>query len=105
MMVEILSFAGCPNHGPARKTVERILQELGLAAEIREVDVPDSETAERLRFLGSPTLRVDGRDVELGADERSDDVFGCRIFRTREGLRGQPDEGWIRAALLEAAGG
>ena len=105
MMVEILSFAGCPNDGPARETVERILLELGLAVEIREVDVPDLETAERLRFLGSPTVRVDGRDVEPGADERSDYVFGCRIFRSQEGLRGQPDEGWIRAALLEAAGG
>lgn len=69
------------------------------------VDVPDLETARRLRFLGSPTVRVDGRDVEPGADERSDYVLSCRIFRTEEGLRGQPNERWIRKALLTAAGG
>jgi hypothetical protein len=104
VIVEILSFAGCPNHGPARLVVERILAELGLEAEILTVDVPDLETAQRLRFLGSPTVRVGGRDVEPGADARSDYVMGCRLFRTEDGLRGQPDERWIRAALLEAAG-
>lgn len=105
MRVEILSFAGCPNYRLARKAVERILAELGLDAEIQTVDVPDLETAQRLRFLGSPTVRVNGNDVEPDASARSDYTIGCRIFRTAEGLRGQPDARWIRAALLEAAGG
>ena len=105
MIVEILSFAGCPNDGPARDTVERILAEVGLEAEIVMVDVPDLAAAERVRFLGSPTIRVAGRDVEPGADTRDDYLFGCRVFRTEDGLRGQPDERWIRSALLQAAGG
>lgn len=103
MIVEILSFEGCPNDGPVRETVERILAELELEAEIVMVDVPDLQTAERMRFLGSPTIRIAGRDVEPGADTRDDFLFGCRVFRTEDGLRGQPDEGWIRAALLQAA--
>ena len=103
MIVEILSFEGCPNDGPAREMVERVLAELGLEAEIVMVDVPDLETAERMRFLGSPTIRVAGRDVEPGAEGRDDYLFGCRVFRTEDGLRGQPDEGWIREALLQAA--
>lgn len=104
MIVEILSFAGCPNDEPARATAERIVGELGLDAEIVTVDVPDLDTAQRLRFLGSPTVRVDGIDVEPGADQRSDYVIGCRIFRTTDGVRGQPDEHWVRKALLEAVG-
>jgi hypothetical protein len=104
MIVEILSFAGCPNDGPARDTVERIIRELGLDVDVVMVNVPDLETAERMRFLGSPTIRVDGRDVEPGADGRSDYLMGCRVFRTEAGLRGQPDERWIRTALREAAG-
>ncbi len=104
MIVEILSFEGCPNDGPARETVERVLRELGLDVEVVMVNVPDLETAERMRFLGSPTVRIGGKDVEPGADGRSDYLMGCRVFRTEEGLRGQPDERWIRTALLEAAG-
>lgn len=102
MIVELLSFEGCPNDGPAREAVERVLRELGLDVEVVMVNVPDLETAERMRFLGSPTIRVDGRDVAPGADGRSDYLMGCRVYRTEEGLRGLPDERWIRAALLEA---
>ena len=104
MIVEVLSFAGCPNDGPARQTVQRLLDELELEAEVRAVDVPDLEAAEHLRFLGSPTVRVNGRDVEPGADERSGYTFACRIFQTERGLTGQPDEAWIRDALVRAAG-
>ena len=63
--VEILYFDGCPNHEPARELVEQVAAELGLQAEIELVEVADAETATRLRFLGSPSVRVDGRDVEL----------------------------------------
>jgi len=105
MIVDILSFAGCPNHGPASSTVERLVRELGLDVEIRQIDIRDLETAERLRFLGSPTVRVDGGDVEPGADERRDFTLACRVFRTEEGYRGQPDERWIREALLQAKRG
>ena len=105
MIVEILSFAGCPNDGYAREIVEQVLQELGLEPKILTVDVPDLETAQRVGFLGSPTIRVDGRDVEPGADERHDFTLACRLFRTDQGYRGQPDAHWVRAALLEAADG
>jgi len=69
--------------------------------EIGEVVVPDAETAERLRFLGSPTIRVDGRDVEPGADARTAYVLACRIYRTEHGLSGVPDERWVTDALAE----
>lgn len=103
MIVEVLSFAGCPNEGRARRMAERVLEEVGVEAELRSVDVPDLETAARLGFLGSPTLRIDGRDVEPGAEERTDYLLGCRLFRTSEGLKGEPDERRVRSAVLEAA--
>ena len=55
-----------------------------------------------LRFLGSPTVRVDGRDVEPGAEERHEFVFSCRVYRGSRGFSGKPDEAWIRDALREA---
>lgn len=101
--VEILYFDGCPNHEPARILVERIACELGVRAEIELVHVPDPDAATRFQFLGSPTVRVNGVDVEPGADRRGDFVFSCRIYRSEHGFSAQPEERWIREALVEAA--
>ena len=105
-LVEILSFAGCPNHLGAIELVERVSGEVGLDPEIRVLDVPDHDAAEQLRFLGSPTIRVGGLDVDPRAEERSDYALSCRVFRTETGIAGQPDARWVRDALLrEARGG
>ena len=101
--VEILYFDGCPNHGPARALVERLASELRVEPEIELVEVADPEAAATLRFLGSPTVRVDGVDVEPGAEERRDFAFSCRIYRSHGGASEQPAEGWVREALIEAA--
>ena len=98
-MVEILSFDGCPNREAAHDLVERVVSETGAQAEVRLVDVQDLESAERMRFLGSPTVRVDGRDVEPGADERTDFSFGCRVYATTDGYTGAPAEEWVVDAL------
>jgi hypothetical protein len=100
--VEILYFDGCPNHEPARALVERVAAEFQLDPAIDLVEVVDPDSAVELRFLGSPTIRVDGRDVETGAEERHEFVLSCRVYRTERGLAGQPDEAWIREALSGA---
>lgn len=104
-LVEILTFEGCPNHEPVIALVERVSRELGVRPEIRLVDVPDQETAQRLRFLGSPTILVRGRDVDPQATGRSDYALSCRMFQTKDGLSGQPDEHWVREALMRDTGG
>jgi hypothetical protein len=101
--VEILYFEGCPNHEPVRATVERIAGQLRVEPEIELVEVANPETALELRFLGSPTVRVNGRDVEPGAEERRDFALTCRIYRGQRGAAEQPDESWVRQALSEAA--
>jgi len=100
--VEILYFDGCPNHEPALSLVERLGRELGIEPRIQLVNVPDQETARRLRFLGSPTIRVAGVDVDPETEERGDYALSCRVFRTEAGIVGQPDERWVRAALIRA---
>lgn len=100
--VEILYFDGCPNHELARALVERVAAELRMEPAIELVEVAADSAAE-LRFVGSPTIRVEGRDVEPGADERHEFALSCRVYRTERGPAGQPDEAWIRDALTEAA--
>ncbi|MGH3001358.1 MAG: alkylmercury lyase family protein [Gaiellaceae bacterium] len=102
-LVEILYFDGCPNHEPAVALVERIDRELGTDADLRLVHVGDQEAATRLRFPGSPTIRVDGVDVDPLTAQRGDYALSCRIFTTDDGPAGQPEERWIRDALAKAA--
>ena len=99
-LVEILYFDGCPNHHPAVALVERVSRELGIEPEIRLVNVADNEAAQEHRFLGSPTIRVGGRDVDPQTEARTDYALSCRLFQTEAGIVGQPDERWVRMALL-----
>ena len=98
-LVEVLTFEGCPHAAPALELVKRVIAESGIGATLRRVDVPDSEAAAAHRFLGSPTIRVNGRDIEPGAGERAEYALSCRIYRTESGLRSEPDERWLRDAL------
>ena len=97
--MELLYFDGCPNHVAARANVKRVIAELDVDAELMLINVPDREAAVRERFLGSPTVRVDGTDIEPGADERTDYVFACRVYRTDHGTSRIPAERWLLAAL------
>ena len=98
-VVEILYVDGCPNYEQTHALVGALVAELGLKPTIELVGVPDAEAAARLRFLGSPTVRVDGQDVEPDADRRREFALCCRVYRTPHGLQGQPDPDWIRGAL------
>jgi hypothetical protein len=97
--VELLYFDGCPNYGEARASIERIAAEDHVMIDLRLVEVTTPEVAEAMRFLGSPSVRVNGRDVEPGADDRDTFVIACRVYQTEAGIGGQPSDAWIRAAL------
>jgi len=96
-VVELLHFEGCPGHERLLPTVERLVEEVGGELRVRAVETVEAADAER--FLGSPTLRVDGVDVDPGAADRTDFGLKCRIYRSEAGQSGVPPEGWIRSAL------
>ena len=98
MRVEMVFFDGCPSHERLLPRVRELAKMAGAELVLRRVETPDE--AERERFLGSPTVRVDGRDVEPGASARTDYGLKCRIYRSAElGQSPLPPEQWIRAAL------
>jgi len=64
--------------------------------------VESVEAAERERFLGSPTVRVDGGDVDPDAPARTDFGLKCRLYRSSEGTSGVPPERWVLSAIRRA---
>lgn len=103
MRIELLYFDGCPNHEALLPRLREIVADSGISAEVELRRVSDDAVARRERFLGSPTVRVDGHDVEPGAELRTDYGMKCRLYRTAAGLTGQPDEDSLRAALRRIA--
>jgi hypothetical protein len=101
--IEILSRDDCESRGMAVAVVQRILEETGIPAHLEVVDMSDENDAEQRRVLGSPTIRIEGRDVEPGSNKRTDFSIGDRVYRGERGLQSWPDERWVREALLLAA--
>ena len=97
LTIELLYFDGCPSYQQLLPTVEQLAAENGAELELRRVET--AEAAERERFLGSPTVRVNGVDVDPTAVGRDDFGLKCRIYRSAEGALPLPPEHWIRAAL------
>jgi hypothetical protein len=102
MRIDVLTFEGCPNAHAAVELVNGVVNELHVDADVREIRVESAEEAERLRFLGSPTVRVDGHDVEPGAGERADYALACRVYQTPAGTAGVPDRDWIMQAATSS---
>ena len=102
MHVELLYFDGCPGHERLLPRLQALMAHTGVHADVQLRRVESPEAAEAERFLGSPTLRIDGRDVEPGADERTDFGLKCRLYPTPDGLQGVPDDRLVVAALTSS---
>ena len=100
MKVEVLYVADCPSHPAAVKLVKDVLDAQGIAAEINEVLVPDEQAARQLKLPGSPTIRINGRDVEE-RPETAAFALSCRLYpgSLRIGL---PPVELVRRAVIEA---
>ena len=101
MRVELLWFAGCPNWQETDDRLRRALALTGTDGSVSFVEVTTTEDAERLRFRGSPTVLLDGRDPF--ADDDAPVGLSCRVFRTPDGLRGAPTVDQLVAALKATA--
>lgn len=98
-LVELLWFEDCPNHAAARALLSDVLGELAPGATINNIDATDPTVAQRLRFPGSPTIRIDGSDVDPAFRDPGDYSPRCRLYWTSGGLRGLPERGWIATAV------
>jgi hypothetical protein len=97
--VELLWFSDCPNHEAARRLLGEVLAEMAPGTQVRDINATDPAVAAKLRFPGSPTIRVDGRDVDPGFIDPGDYTPRCRLYSTSDGLDGLPERRWIEGAL------
>ena len=98
MDIELLYFDGCSTWKDTLVDRRAALAEAGRDDEVRLVNVDSQEAAERLRFLGSPTVRVDGRDIESDIPAEG---YGmeCRIYWVDGKPVGLPPREWLARAV------
>jgi hypothetical protein len=97
--VELLYFEDCPHYEALLRHLRELLRSMGADDQIELRRISDERAARRERFLGSPTVRVDGHDVEPGASERRDFGMTCRLYATPDGLLPMPLDKWVLDAL------
>jgi hypothetical protein len=102
--VELLWWEGCPSTEAALADLRAALAEASLdleAVEVREIRT-EAEAAEE-GFVGSPTIRVDGRDV-LPPGSQEPPALTCRVYTLRDGRPSPtPDPENLRRAVAQAA--
>ena len=97
MRFELLYFDGCPSWQTAYEHLERALAILGLQGSVQLVHVQTGEQAVEVEFVGSPTIRLNGKD--LFPVNHTDYALGCRVYRTPEGMRGYPTVDMLREVI------
>jgi hypothetical protein len=99
MQIQFLYSDGCPYNGLARSALSEAILEEGMNISVEEIRVQTEEEARRVQFPGSPTIRINGRDIIRGGPPN----LGCRSYLTEDGhLQGWPDKEIIRWALAAA---
>ncbi len=104
MRVEVLFVADCPSHPAAVKLVRDVLNWEGVAAEVREVLVTDDNMATDLAFAGSPTIRINGRDIAGESPHAKAVGLSCRLYPDSVEI-GLPPIEMVRRAVVEAREG
>ena len=103
--VEFLWWRECPSWERALAMLREAMAEAGLdpdSVEVREVDT--DEAAKREEFVGSPTIRIEGADLQAPEDEPTG--LACRVYRRRDGrVSPLPDPVDLRAALRAGVAG
>lgn len=97
--VELLYLADCPNWQATRELIIQTSRELAIEPDLHLIEIADLQDARRLRFPGSPTVRIDGHDIEPGLGANVEPALSCRLYQTERGTSGRPDPSLLRDAL------
>lgn len=104
MRIQFLWYPDCPSHPQAREMLARALTELGVEAIVEEICVRDWEQAREHRFPGSPTIRIDGVDIDEGGAAEMGVALTCRTYdRPDSGFGPLPEKVQLSDAIRRAA--
>ena len=84
MLIEVFFVPGCPNHGPAVENLRGVMRSKAINEPIHEIAVTDEGMARSLKFPGSPTVRINGRDVESTTQQSYG--MACRLYSGGTGV-------------------
>lgn len=103
-LIELFYFEGCPSWERALENLEEAMKLEGVGTPVEKVLVTSGEDAKTERFLGSPTIRIDGVDLDGPEADKREFMFGCRIYPEGDETAGWPSIAVIRRALQHAQG-
>lgn len=98
--IELLYFDGCPNYVPALNELQEALREVGVNVAVESVLVSDNEDALAKHFRGSPSISIDGIDLEDG-ETNGNFAMRCRRYRDGDNILGYPTRATIVRVLKE----
>ena len=104
MKIEFLYFEGCPHYPPALAMLKDILKEEEVEHPIELIQVASDRHAQETRFLGSPSIRINGKDIEEVEIASPDYGIKCRIYNGNGGPIGAPPEELLRKSIAVAKG-
>jgi hypothetical protein len=102
MTVELFYLPGCPNHEVAADLVHSVLKAQGMPAELQEIPIRDHAEASAHAFPGSPTVRVNGQDIEDIPTHQLGIGFACRTYFIEGKSQGVPPRSSIERAIRAA---
>jgi hypothetical protein len=102
MTLELLYLPGCPNHGVIRDLVRAVLRAEGVLVEVDEVPISNVEDASSHAFPGSPTIRVNGQDIEIIPSDQLAVGFACRTYLVDGRPQGVPPRSLVEQAIRTA---
>jgi hypothetical protein len=100
MRIELLYIGDCPHHTPARAALDEAIRIEQVVADVSELEIKDASTARAMGFLGSPSIRIDGNDIDPGASGTAG--MCCRTYIESGLPKGVPSLQMIRQALRNA---
>ena len=96
MKVEFLYFEGCPSYIKTLENLKEILSDEKIESELKLIKVESPSEAEFHGFQGSPSIRINGVDLEGKKDGYS---YNCRLYKIDGKLTGIPGKEYILKRL------
>ena len=101
MKIEFLYSKATGRSADAEEALRLALEATDPTIEVVYTEVDGMEDAKDKRFLGSPSIRVNGIDVEYGDREPDEYQAGTRYYNTPAGWKPFPHARLIANTILE----